>query len=251
MDDEFTIFSYMTTPHSGGRQAVEGKVIGLVGAAGVGKEYIINELTSIYPNLQPLPKIVTKIPLGHDTEKRIKPVTPEEFHSLEGIIGEHRPFHDGVIHAWQVEEAQEGVKNGINYITDAHVGWLNDFRRTFGDNFYGVGLTADAQYRERNLLDEIIQTRGGENQVQIEDLEILWKTMDTSFNYNDYIHRAHTRGELQTLITINSDNRDHIVEIVKTALREENILQEGNFLLPEKDMSASFEGHFRGGAERR
>lgn len=251
MDDEFTIFSYTTTPQPNKQQTAEGKVIGMVGAPGVGKEYIIKALTDYYPYLQPLPKIVTKTSLSDDRKERIKSVTPEEFHSLEGIIGEHRPFHNGVIHAWQAAGAQEGIKNGIHYITDAHIGWLDDFRRAFGDNFYAVGLIADAQYRERNLLNEIIQARGGEEYVENNDLAALWTAMDNGFNYDKYITRAHLQGELQTLITVDSSNRDHIAEIVKTALREDHILQEGNFLQPERNAFSSFEGSVRGGVERR
>jgi len=195
-----------------------GRIIGLVGAPGIGKGYITRGLRRHTDNLHFLPRITTREPRPTDADEGVVTVSTDEFQKLhEHIIGIHRPFNDHRLYGWHAEEAQQGIKQGKNYITDPNVELLDKFHDRFGDSLHLIGLTAEKGYLEANLSERAFSDKPSGVLAQ-KDLDDIRKRLEVGEAYSSKVREAFSKGFLHNLVEVNFGNRSIIVEVVKNEI---------------------------------
>ena len=202
----------------------EGMMIGLVGNSGIGKTYVSMALRNKFDNLNPFPRVTTRVSRSTDTRDKVRTISLSEFELIKGgLLGLHHPFNNEIISGYPLAESKKGIEEGIIYIGDPDVRTLAEISRALESKTYFIGLIADRQYIETNLRQRLnLENLGGRITVAAEaDLQARLAMLEP---YNTLVIKAYETGIIQRLIEVNFGNRTTLVELVEDSLKRNKIL---------------------------
>lgn len=219
----------------------EGTVIGLVGGPGVGKNFVAINLIKAHPKLQYLYKVTTRKPRDTDKEEGVVAVPDHIFDAhIEHIVGVHKPFGDDDPrrYGWWVNGAIQGIKEGVHYIADPNIALIKDFRERFKDNLRLIGLTAEPDYLEMNMVSRRKEERrrqGEPTELSLEDLSDIERRVEVGIETTRRVQKAYFTGQIDSLIAVGPNNREHLIELVLDDLKTNTrfFSPEGNRLIME------------------
>ncbi len=204
----------------------QGIIIGLVGAPAIGKGFITQNLRNRFANLEPLWKITTREPRKTDFQEGVITVSQEEFSSLEpNLLAVHTPFENGNRYGWFTGNVSRGLNQGISYIADPNVEFLDKFRKTFTDSIHLIGLAADPEYLARNL-----HLRNGHENGNVMDDKTRKDSemrLAAGINYSRRVIQAFQEGKIHTLLELDEGKRGIVPDLVLQSLPE-GIVLNGN-----------------------
>lgn len=203
----------------------DGKVIGFVGGPGAGKGYIMRMLRKKYPDIQFLYKVTTRNPRATDHEEGVVALPNDIFDAqIEHIIGVHKPFGDDDPrrYGWWVNGAMHGINDGAHYIADPNIALINEFRERFASRLHLIGLTAKPDYLEENMINRRLEERLRQKestQLSTEDLEDIKRRVEVGIETTRQVQEAYATGQIDSLITVGPNNREHLIELVLDDLK--------------------------------
>ncbi len=213
-----------------------GRVIGLLGGPGIGKGYVTRHLREAVPQLEFLYRVTNRKPRATDPSEGVIALGAEFDTYREQLIGIHHPFEDERAYGWYVHGVAQGLKEGKHYITDPNIDLVADFHERFGSNLHLIGLTATAPYLLDNLRERFGKENGNLTEEMIRDIT---GRLETGLETNEKIRNAHRDGLIHSIIEVNYDNRDRMVDLIREDVgRHTNLFSTEGMLLSRESKAA-------------
>lgn len=212
-----------------------GKVIGILGPAGVGKNYVIKQMIDRkIARFEYLPRVTTRTRRPTDDQEGVIPVSEAEFDMYApSLISVHAPFNDFRKYGWYVGDADQKLQDGVHLITDPNVDHLAGFNERFKQQLLLIGITGDSDYLRYNLEQRILMDKPTITESEQYDIQ---KRIHHGEQYSQRIASAYRDGLIHHHIEANWDTRPQLVDMVVNMLHNEGLIK-GEGALQDKELS--------------
>jgi guanylate kinase len=185
----------------------QGILIGLVGPSGVGKGFIKDYLKTKYPDFVELTVVTTRGRRETDGVDRETDVPIGVFfqRSDQGeIVFAHQPFGvDGDWYGFQQEQIRSHLEMGYKILTEVHADNAAKFHSKFQSQVALFGLVSNQEYLELNL-----------NNRHTESTEDQQTRLQFALQEMTKIHELHDAGVIAELVTVSSENKIQVPDVV-------------------------------------
>ncbi len=191
----------------------KGIIFGLTGPSGVGKGFIKEHIKKQLPNLEELTVATTRGRREADGKDRDTDISIGVFlERAKGgtIIFAHQPFGtDGDWYGFYADQIKKLLIEGREILTEIHVDNVRLFKSEFGQSVKIIGLMAEESYLETNLNNRM--TESGEERRN---------RLAMALNEIETIKQLKEEGLVDSLIEVQSENRETVAQLTFERIRE-------------------------------